>query len=806
MKRSLVLLLLAASPIMAQSPIPQAQPVDPALQADPGSDMFQRAKNLYDQGKSNKDQDQRQQLLNTATTLFNDYITRFPDHPNAEPASLYLGQGLYQTGRIAEAKRCFRTLLDHYKKGIWVSAAAYTLAYEHLGKKEYALAAPLFVRFAENAGNPESFVRGNFFAATCYSQLGQDRQAADLFRKVIADPAAALYAAQSKVALGGLLLKSAKPDEALPLFESVAQSQASLPLRGEAALKAALTATKLNQLDLADKYLKLIAITPGMETYRADAVVALMANSFSKKDYRGVIDTYRKSGVDASDLADLPPGSPASERDDKKAERLMLAGRSCFQLKLPTEALRLFRQIERTLPAQEELAFQAAYYRLLCFYEIDGEHLPDQVDAFLQIYKKGHNSDPRIHTALLMKAESLFNRKEYAKAAPAYSDIDATLISETTRSGMLYHRGWCLAETGDPQGALRSLSKFISDYPKDPLLGMATARRAKAYRDTGEPAKAIEDYDHLIALKESDELSLAGWLESARIRREEKNKPDMITRYRGLLSLTKKLSSNLDAEANYYIGWGLATTSFIPDSVPYLEKARKLEPKSFGEAAGTLLALGYFTAKNLDKLSGELDLAIHDGYAENLPDQSLQWAGREAYFAGKHAAAARYLSFISNPDEPRETPKEVWRYLTKSLLETGKPDEALKTVENIITTEDNPTQKADALLDKGRALIALKHDDDARKVIDAALELRPEGQIGGSVRILSGELYLRAGQAEAAARDFIYVVSFIDDRDLKPRALWKLSQALSKKGDTAEAAKYDDQLKKEFPAWQIPQQ
>jgi tetratricopeptide (TPR) repeat protein len=806
MKPSLVMLLLAALPIMAQVPIPQAQPVDPALQADPANDMFQRAKNLYEQGRSSKDQEQRQQLFGTTTTLFEDYITRFPDHPNAEPASLYLGQGLYQTGRIDEAKRCFHTLLTHYKKGIWVSAAAYTLAYDHLGKKEYALAAPLFVRFAENAGNPESAVRGNFFAATCYSQLGQDRQAADLFRKVIADPAAALYSAQSKVALGGLLLKSGKPDEALPLFEAVAQSQATPALRGEAALKAALTATKLGQLDLADKYLKLIAITPGMEAYRADAVVALMANSFSKKDYRGVMDVYRKSGVDINDLADLPPGSAASERDDKKAERLMLAGRSCFQLKLPTEALRLFRQIERTLPAQEDLAFQAAYYRLLCFYEIDGEHLPDQVDAFLQIYKKGHNSDPHIHTALLMKAESLFNRKQYAKAAPVYSDIDVTLISENTRSGMLYNRGWCLAEAADPQGALRSLSKFIADYPKDPVFGMAIAKRAKAYRDTGEPAKAIEDYDHLIALKESDELSLAGWLESARIRRDEKNKPDMITRYRGLLSLGKSLSSNLTAEANYYIGWGLATTNFIPESVPYLEKSRKLEPKSFGEAAGTLLALGYFTGKNLDKLSTELDLAIHDGYAEKLPVQSLQWAGREAYFAGKHPAAARYLGFISNPDEPRESPKEVWRYLTKSLLEIGKPDEALKTIENVITIEDNPTQKADALLDKGRALIALKHDEDARKIIDAALELRPEGQIGGSVRILSGELYLRAGQAEAAARDFIYVVSFIDDRDLKPRALWKLSQALTKKGDSAEAAKYDEQLKKEFPAWQIPKE
>ncbi|OYU98939.1 MAG: hypothetical protein CFE26_26660, partial [Verrucomicrobiales bacterium VVV1] len=230
-------------------------------------------------------------------------------------------------------------------------------------------------------------------------------------------------------------------------------------LRGEAALKAALTATKLGQNELAEKYLRLIAITPGMESFRSDAVVALMANSFSKKDYRGVMDAYKKSGVDVADLAELPPGVQSPARDDRQAERLMLAGRSCFQLNLPAEALRLFRQIERILPAQDDLAYQSSYYRLLCCFEFGGANLPDQVDAFLQIYKKSRATDSRIHTALLMKAESLFGRKEYALAAPAYAEIDATLINESTRSGMLFNRGRCLAEAGDPQGALRSLSK-----------------------------------------------------------------------------------------------------------------------------------------------------------------------------------------------------------------------------------------------------------------------------------------------------------------------------------------------------------
>jgi tetratricopeptide (TPR) repeat protein len=106
MKRSLALLLLTVSPVMTHAQIPQAIPVDPALQADPGNDMFQRAKNIYDQGKASNDPAQRQQLLTAAAGVFNQYLTQFPNHPNAEPGWLYLGQSLYQTGRIDEAKRC----------------------------------------------------------------------------------------------------------------------------------------------------------------------------------------------------------------------------------------------------------------------------------------------------------------------------------------------------------------------------------------------------------------------------------------------------------------------------------------------------------------------------------------------------------------------------------------------------------------------------------------------------------------------------------------------------------------------------
>src|SRR5690606_8188008 len=153
-----------------------------------------------------------------------------------------------------------------------------------------------------------------------------------------------------------------------------------------------------------------------------------------------------------------------------------------------------------------------------------------------------------------MKAETLFSNKDVAGAAKVYSEINAAAVSEKNRPGLLYQRGWCFSEAGDSQGAIRSLGEFIVKYPNDPRVPSAIAKRAKAYAETSEPAKAIADFDRLTSMTgaEGDLVSFA-WLESARLRRSENNIPDMIVRYQGLLQKDENLTTNVKGEANYWI-------------------------------------------------------------------------------------------------------------------------------------------------------------------------------------------------------------------------------------------------------------
>lgn len=777
--------MLAAA--VADAQVPRAEAVDPALATDPAQDFFLRGKNLYDVAQSATDLENRRQMFQQSAQIFAEYLTAFPDHPNAERSLWYLGNSYYQSGLIEDGKRCFATLLNRYEKGVWAGAAAYTLAADHYNKADYASAAPMFERYAENVAKPEERPRGYYYAGNCYRLLGRNREAAVLFRKVIEDPSGGAFLPQARLALAQLALTDGRFEDALSDFEQLANSVYTPKIRGEALLNAAAAAEKLQRMDVAERFLNQLLHTPGMEEFQVDAQTALMKLFFDRKDFGKVVAVFKQSSQKAE--------------GEKEAVRLMLAARSHMKLKQPSTALGLFREIERIVKPQNDLAFQAAYYRLLCFFQIEGQHLPDQVDAFLQLYRKSRPDDPRIHTALMMKAESLFAQKQVAEAAKAYGQIRAELISEKNRPGLLYQRGWCLAEAGDAVGAVNSLSEFIRSHPDDSRVPSALAKRAKAYVDTSESAKAIEDFDRLTQPGSADEFVSYAWLESARLRRSENQLPDMIARYRGLLANGKSLSANIRAEANYWIGWGLVKTNAAKDAVEPLQTARQLRPDAYRKHAGILLALGYYSAQDAAKLAAEIQLAFDGNYVEEIPDQVLQWSGIQSFNARDFALSEKSLAWISTPEDPRATPKEVWRYLAKARLETGNLNGALEAADRVLAVEDHPAWKADGLLDRATALFRLNRFEESRKSADDSMALRPQGRTSAALRILMGDLEMQANDPKKASAEYLIVVNFHEDRELKPLALSKLIQAFEKQNDMAEAENYRKQLESGFPDW-----
>ncbi|WAC19440.1 tetratricopeptide repeat protein [Luteolibacter sp. SL250] len=788
MNRALPFLFLTAGALSAQPP--RAETVNEVLEQDPGEAFFQRCKNRFNQGVQAADVENRILIFQHAGELLENYISQFPNHKNTESAYYFLGESLYQSGVPDAGRQRFSTLLNRYPDGPWAALAAYKLGLEHYNRREYAFAAPLFERYALNAAKPSERPRGNYNAGDCYRLLGRDREALAAFRKVIDDPAGAPMVPKAKFFTGKILLKSGDAKQALPLFEEVAGNSGNPnELRGDAALAASDAAAKLEQHDVADKYLQFILTQPGMEAFRADAQITLMRQAFDRKEYKKVIEIYQRNSAPAE--------------GEREAARLTLAARAYMENKQPQEAMQLFREVEKLVP-ESNLAFLAAYYRLHCFFQIEGRHVPDQVDGFLQIYRRTRPpDDPKIQTVLLLKAETLFSSGKNAEAAKAFAEIDANAISEQNRPGLLYNRGWCMAEAGDLQGAIRSLSEFIAKYPKDERAPSALMKRAQSYAQSGDNAKAIADFDQLTAEGMPDDLSTAAWIESARLRRTEDNVPDMIVRYKGLLA-KKNINDNQSAEANFRIGWGLVKQNTHAEAIAFLEKARALDAKTYGKHSGLLLCMAYGAMLDAQKLSAEINLAIEGGYNEELADQTIQWAGMQAYNGGDYKSTARFLNLIANPEEPRETAKEIWRYLGKARFETGDYEGALTAANNVLAVEDNASWKADGLVDKGRALLALDRIAEARVAANESEDLHPTGRTSVLLGILNGDLFDKEGALDRAAGAYNRIVQFAGDAELKPLALHKLIQLRERTDDKAGADKLRQQLQKEFPNWKPP--
>jgi tetratricopeptide (TPR) repeat protein len=790
-----VLCLLAAGTVLAQeTPAPpRAEPVDPSLRADAGQDFYQHGRNLYESAKRAGSLDERVAGFERAIEVLSRYLNQFPDHPNAEAALWYLGDSYYKSGRIDDAKRSYNNLLRNHPKGKYASAAAFMLAVDHFNNRQYALAAPLFERMAAAAQVPAERQRAHFHAGFSYELHGRTREAMEYYRKVIDDPNTPnAFLEKSQLYLGRLLSRAEKLDEALPLLDKVAISRSAADIRGPAAIEAGSIAAKQGNAELSDKYLRLVLDTPGFEKYRPDAQIALMKARFDRKQYAEVVQLFRQS--------------PEKAQGEQEALRLMLAAKANFSLERNVEALELFREVEKMMLPNNVFAFEANYLRLLCFYRIEGRHVPEQVDAFLQLYRKNRPRDPKIHSALLMKAETLMSNKQPGEAAKVYNEIDSTLLSKDNRKGFLYNRARCQLLAEDPQGAIRSFSDFLADFPDDERAASALLQRAGAYRDSGEPAKALADYDKLRGEGTAEEYRALAFLESADICKQEGKLEDMIARYQAFLAAFPKAAGGRQAKANYWLAWGLVKTDKVKDAVPHAEAARKLDNKTYGKNAGTLLALAHWALQNPEAVCAEVDRAIEESNVVSLPDQLISWAAMQSFSANRFDQAARFYNLVADQENPRATPKETWRNLGKALLAAGKAEQALPAINHALEVEDNAGWKADGLLDKSKALLALGRLDEAFQVAEECQLLVPQGRVNAGIRITKGDIHMKRNNPDEAVKDYVAVVAFLADGDrlLKPEVLWKLESALKKKGDAVDAEKYRKEREDKYPEWKPP--
>lgn len=756
-----------------------------ALESDPAQDRFEFCKHLYREANNTQDPAGRTQAYQRVIPRLEAYIERFPNHANVEAASYYLGECYYHSGAIEDAKRVLHGVVNRYRKGRYVALASNRLGYEAVAQKKYGQAAIFFGRVAAMASTAQERYRGRYQEASCYRYAGHVDEAIRSYSLVEAAEDAPLnYRENAKLKLGHLYMAKNENDKAMIKFQHLMQPTVTAKLRIEATLNVGLLALQKKDVETANRCFKAVLLSDE-DKFKPSAQAALMNSMYTAKNYQGVLDVLRRGEH---------PGTPATE-----AVKYTIAGRSAYQLKFYNEAIRLFAQAERQVPLSAE-AFEAGYFRLLCFYNIKGANIPMQVEAFLEIYQNRYPKHERIHKALLMKAETLFDAGKYREAAAAYNQIDPQVIGKSNQANLFYKRGWCLSTSGDHNGAVRSFTRFLAKYDNDERAPSVIARRGKSFLALGDRVSALKDFDLLIQRFPKDKLAALAWQNGARIRKEDKDYADMIRRYEALLNGFEDLERDTIANARYWIGWGNYQLKKYPEAIAGLEQASRLDAKQYGLNCGMLIVYSSYSMKDKERLQKEVDVLCKINHGDKIPAPIFRWLGVQCFNANEMEACQRYLALGVSFDDPRQTPQAFWKMLGKACVETGKYEEALVATGNFLDVVEQPFWKAETLLDRAEAFLGLEQLDEAKKCAGEGLELRPKGKVNAELRMILGDIAYNSKDYAGAAAYYVVVVQlFVDDKDLRSDALFKSYSALLNKGDVEESKHYLETLKKEFP-------
>ncbi|MFC4992548.1 tetratricopeptide repeat protein [Rubritalea tangerina] len=759
------------------------------LRADPGSDYFARARQLYDAAVAETDPAQQKELYQRAIPILDDYIRMYPRHKFAQPATYYLAESYHAVGMPRQASMLFDQIIQKYRTGHYVAAAAYRLAYDNYNKKRYQQAARLFGLTAANAKKPEDQLRSIYFRAQCYLLLKDPKRAHPLLEKVANSPIDSPYKNQAKISSAHILLAEKKYDKALPLYEALLLPSQPPELRSETAYHAGVAAAALKKSELAKKYFD-IAMEVKQSPWKANAHIALLGLYYQDKDYAAILNQLGKSQV---------------KLDPKQlAQQGVIVGQTYFQKKDYAEAINYFLDVERSAPGTDQ-AFEAAYYKLLALYNIDGERIPEMVDQFIQNYAVGRGTSKYIHQAILMKAETLYGEKKYKEAAEAYNAISTEFIDKRNLPSLLYKKAWCLSEIGNHEGAATSFSQFIKDAPNDPRINNAFAKRGQSYMELGDRVKALKDFDAVIKNAPQSQIAAMSLQLSARIQRDAKRYEDVVERLEQLLRDFKDLTPKVKANSHYWLGSAYFKIDQFKNAIPHLETAQEMDKESYGKQTAMLLILARYSLKDVDGLKTALKQAEDIELTKQIPLPVYRWLGSQCYNAGDFKEAAYYLTKGCEEGVPQKTPTVVWRLLAKAQLKNQQWTLALLAADNLLTMEKEDARRVEAMLDKATALIGLNRLDEAKTVGEEALALRPSGKIKAGLLMALGDVAYLKDDFPTAAQHYVLVVETFDDEDASHAdGLYKLIKSLEKSGKAKDAATYKAQLKKDHPGYQAP--
>lgn len=691
--------------------------------------------------------------------------------PGRDAAMFRLAESHRALGNKDAARAGYEKLVKEFQSGEFAAAGAYRLGGILQAEKLHDAAAAQFDLAARESSDTGVRLSAAYFAGRSHEAAGRIIDAANRYEAVLSAEGENIYRDNAAVALGAIQLKRGERNAALKTFEKLARTSSEGDVAAGAAMEASGLAFDAGNTPLALDMLG-IAAKRGDGGVRTAAWLQSLRLRHESGDHAGVVAAAREA-VDA-----VTP--------DRKAEVMRILAASLRATGDNAGAAAVYGELLDGGAASADP--EVRYQRLLALHAAGDKSLRGEIDAFVA----ANPDSPLAASATLLQAEALFQQGDHAGAARAYgAAAKHPRLKEAQRPAALYKKAWSQSASGDIPEAVAAYGEFVRRYPKDKLAAGALLQSGIARQKAQDFEGALGDFNRLLGeypLSAEVELAL---LQKALTSGQLKRNKEMDEGFRRLLEKYPKTAAA--AQANYWIGWVAYENNDMDEAVRRLAEARRLDDKTYGERAALRIILARYQQQDFPAALAELE-----GYrGAPLPPEVLLWIARGHAAAGNHAKVEETLKPLLDGGGGMGT--DGWILLADSRVALGLHKDAAEAATRYLGAVNDPASRARGHLARAKALLGMGRMDEARRDVDQALLLQPEGRLNAEGRLLSGEVFFTAGDYDSAARSFMAVSVLTDDPEVTPRALRRAADAYLRTFNDDEAENALKELRQRFP-------
>lgn len=764
-------LLVLADSSWSQEIPEQPKPAPAPLKADPARDLYEAAQLAYAEAKNARKKAARKIAYENSQRTFERFLKAFPHDRRVPQARFYLASCYDKLGNTEKSFQIYSALANSGAEGPFTEAAAQQVANTYYKNKDYQTAEPLFARLATIASTADTRHVALFQRALCLQHLNRTDDLKSALRAVVFDQGSP-YQEKARVAISALYAKTGEKTKAYANYKLLTQSK-DPQTAADATLQTALLARELRNTTEANTWFQKILTTPRLAKWHGKAQLTLMSDAFNAPDYARVTALFEQGKFKLT--------------RDEEAQSLAMAAESYRQLNQEEKANKLYARLSR-VSTDKDQAFDAAYAVLTREYKTGTKSFFKSGENFLQRYEKNHGNDARVDNVHLMLAEKYSSQQKFKDAARQYNQINLSRIDASNIPRVRYRLAYARLKSGDKARARDSFNVFLSKHPNDKNAIRALAHRAGINEALGAEEAAVTDYEHLLTRTQEPTLRLQALSAMAEIFRAKEDFPRLVTTHQGLLKEFPKRPAREVAASHFILAWSYFKQNKHDLALPEFVQARELNPKGLGKDVTIHIALIHFANQNQEALQVELDRLLKEFPGSDLPRPVYAWLGAKFASEGAYSEAWKYLPKAVTLKKPNETKIAVWKAYSQSAEVLGHYKETLESCDILIPQENSPYLKAVLLHRKAKGLLGLWQYSSASEVAKRALELKPQGELNGELRITLGDIAAAQEQVDEALGHYVVVAEIIGKDAVKTKALKRAIAIYEKKGDSSSLA------------------